>query len=188
VLAIDLSGESLHRRGYREEGAMAPLKENLAAAVLVRAGWPAIAAAGGPLLDPMCGSGTLLIEGAWIAGDRAPGLGRDYFGFPAGAGTSRRCGASWWPRRAPARPRGREDPRHPRLRYVEPGDRGGDRQHRAGGAARVVHVERFAIGEHLLAPDAKDRSPGLVVCNPPYGARVGEGEDLRPLYRSSASC
>ena len=69
VLSIDLSGESLHRRGYREEGAMAPLKENLAAAVLLRAGWPAIAAAGGPLLDPMCGSGTLLIEGAWMAGD-----------------------------------------------------------------------------------------------------------------------
>src|SRR5690606_28635757 len=62
-------------------GAEAPLKENLAAAVLLRAGWPAVAAAGGPLVDPMCGSGTLLIEGALMACDRAPGLGREYFGL-----------------------------------------------------------------------------------------------------------
>ena len=59
-ISLDLSGESLHKRGYRREGGMAPLKENLAAALLIRAGWPAMAAAGKPLMDPMCGSGTFL--------------------------------------------------------------------------------------------------------------------------------
>ena len=80
-VALDISGESLHKRGYRLDGGIAPLKENLAAAVLLRAGWPDIAKTGGELVDPMCGSGTLLIEAAWMAADIAPGLMRDYFGF-----------------------------------------------------------------------------------------------------------
>ena len=78
---LDLAGESLHRRAYRLEQGAAPLKESLAAAVLLQAGWPALAAAGGGLFDPLCGAGTLLIEGAWMAGDVAPGLLRPYFGF-----------------------------------------------------------------------------------------------------------
>ena len=80
-LSLDLSGESLHRRGYRGAGGEAPLKENVAAGVLIRAGWPELAAAGAEFLDPMCGSGTFVIEAALIAADIAPGLGRDYFGF-----------------------------------------------------------------------------------------------------------
>jgi len=66
-MAIDLAGEPLHRRGYRQSGVEAPLKENLAAALLMRCGWPAIAAAGGAFADPMCGSGTLVIEAALMA-------------------------------------------------------------------------------------------------------------------------
>ena len=81
TLYLDLSGDSLHRRGYRLDGAAAPLKENLAAALLIRAGWPEIAATGGGLLDPMCGSGTLPIEAALMASKSAPGLMRTYFGF-----------------------------------------------------------------------------------------------------------
>jgi len=81
TVAVDLSGESLHRRAYRARGVEAPLKENVAAAMLLRAHWPEIAQAGGPLIDPMCGSGTLVIEGAMIAGDIAPGLRRPYWGF-----------------------------------------------------------------------------------------------------------
>ncbi|HXT21503.1 MAG TPA: THUMP domain-containing protein, partial [Thermoanaerobaculia bacterium] len=73
-LSIDLSGEPLHRRGYRGAGGPAPLKENVAAAMLLRAGWPAIAAAGGGFVDPMCGAGTLLVEAALLATDTAPGL------------------------------------------------------------------------------------------------------------------
>ena len=81
TISLDLSGESLHRRGYRGPAGEAPLKENVAAGVLLRAGWPELAAAGAEFLDPMCGSGTFVIEAAMIAADIAPGLGRDYFGF-----------------------------------------------------------------------------------------------------------
>ena len=81
TISIDLSGESLHRRGYRKDGSEAPLKENLAAAILLRAGWSDIAANGGSLFDPLCGSGTLVIEAALIAGDSAPGLTRAHFGY-----------------------------------------------------------------------------------------------------------
>ena len=82
TVSIDLSGESLHRRGYRTEQGAAPLKENLAAAILVRAGWSRIITENqGSLIDPMCGSGTLVIEAALMAGNIAPGLLRSYFGF-----------------------------------------------------------------------------------------------------------
>jgi 23S rRNA (guanine2445-N2)-methyltransferase / 23S rRNA (guanine2069-N7)-methyltransferase len=80
-LSLDLSGESLHRRGYRDVNIRAPMKENLAAAMLLRCGWPEMAKQNNALIDPMCGSGTLLLEAAMIAADYAPGLLRDYFGF-----------------------------------------------------------------------------------------------------------
>src|SRR5580693_2124949 len=81
TVSIDLSGESLHRRGYRDAAGEAPLKENVAAGVLLRAGWPQLAAEGAGFLDPLCGSGTLVIEAALIAAHRSPGLAREYFGF-----------------------------------------------------------------------------------------------------------
>ncbi|MEN8199284.1 MAG: THUMP domain-containing protein, partial [Thermodesulfobacteriota bacterium] len=82
TLSLDLSGESLHRRGYRKEGgSLAPLKESLAAAIVQLAGWTPETEPDTMLLDPMCGSGTLLIEAALIFGDAAPGLSRSYFGF-----------------------------------------------------------------------------------------------------------
>ncbi|MGH8077354.1 MAG: THUMP domain-containing protein, partial [Lysobacter sp.] len=76
IVSIDLGGGPMHRRGWRETQGEAPLKENLAAAVLMRGHWPKVYAEGGALLDPMCGSGTLLIEGALMAADVAPGLMR----------------------------------------------------------------------------------------------------------------
>ncbi|HLT38198.1 MAG TPA: THUMP domain-containing protein, partial [Enhygromyxa sp.] len=83
TLSIDLAGEALHRRGYRVASVAAPLRENLAAAVLLRAGFSGREAA---CVDPMCGSGTLLIEAAWIAADIAPGLARDRFGLHGWSG------------------------------------------------------------------------------------------------------
>ena len=74
ILSVDLGGGPLHRRGWRRTQGEAPLKETLAAAMLLRGGWPQLYAEGGALLDPMCGSGTLLIEGALLAADVAPGL------------------------------------------------------------------------------------------------------------------
>lgn len=76
IVSIDLSGGPMHRRGWRRAQGEAPLKENIAAAVLLRGGWPQRYRDGGGLLDPMCGSGTLLIEGALMAADAAPGLAR----------------------------------------------------------------------------------------------------------------
>src|SRR5690606_11572229 len=74
IISVDLGGGPMHRRGWRRAQGEAPLKENLAAAVLLRGGWPQVYADGGALLDPMCGSGTLMIEGALMAADVAPGL------------------------------------------------------------------------------------------------------------------
>jgi len=76
-ISLDLSGEGLHLRGYRDATGMAPIKETLAAAIVMRSGWQP----GTPMLDPMCGSGMLLIEAAMLATDRAPGLHRGYWGF-----------------------------------------------------------------------------------------------------------
>jgi len=80
-IAIDLSGSSLHRRGYREQAGPAPVKENLAASLLLACDWPAKARRGEPFVDPLCGSGTLVIEAAMMACNIAPGLIRDYYGF-----------------------------------------------------------------------------------------------------------
>jgi len=80
-ISLDMAGSSLHRRNYRKASVEAPIKENLAACILLKSGWPTLVKRGAPLLDPMCGSGTLLIEAAMIAADAAPGLLRDYFGF-----------------------------------------------------------------------------------------------------------
>src|SRR5580658_644027 len=81
TLSLDMAGEGLHRRGYRTEAGEAPLRENLAAGVLLRARWDEAAARGAEFLDPLCGAGTLVIEAAMIAARRAPGYARDYFGF-----------------------------------------------------------------------------------------------------------
>jgi 23S rRNA (guanine2445-N2)-methyltransferase / 23S rRNA (guanine2069-N7)-methyltransferase len=93
TISLVLSGESLHRRGYRVKQTAAPLKENLAAALLLRSGWPELAPKTGYFLDPMCGSGTLLIEAAMMATDTAPGLIRMFtasnaFSAPGGPGVS----------------------------------------------------------------------------------------------------
>ena len=80
-LSLDLSGESLHRRGYRKQGGAAPLKENLAAALLIRSGWPELAAKQWPLIDPMCGSGTIAMEAALYAQNIPPSYKRKYFVF-----------------------------------------------------------------------------------------------------------
>lgn len=178
-LAVDLSGESLHRRGYRPAGAAAPLKENLAAALLLRAGWPALAAEGAPLLDPMCGSGTLPIEAALIAADIAPGLARDYYGFLGWLG---HIPAVWRQLREEAEAR-----REAGLATL-PGIVGYDADGQAvrtalanverAGLRGRVHIERRALAD---ARPVGER-PGLFIVNPPYGERLGEATALIPLY------
>lgn len=184
VLAIDLAGEGLHRRGYREDGAEAPLKENLAAGILLRAGWPAIAAAGGPLVDPMCGSGTLLIEAAMMAEDRAPGLLRGYFGLLGWRGHEP---ARWAELLAEARARAAAGAgRGPRIVGFDAAP-AAVRAAQANAARAGVKVEVAVRGvDALVAPEtgaqAGDAPKGLVVTNPPYGERLAAGVELSHLY------
>ena len=178
LVSLDFSGESLHRRGYRSEGGRAPLKENVAAAVLLRAGWPQIAAAGGTLLDPMCGSGTFLTEGALIAADAAPAIDREYFGFLKWHGHD----AELWARlRAQALAR-----RSARVarRCILGSDLDSEAVRMAianadqAGVAEWLHVEKRALSE---VPRPRGET-GLIVANPPYGERIGAESGLPELY------
>jgi 23S rRNA (guanine2445-N2)-methyltransferase / 23S rRNA (guanine2069-N7)-methyltransferase len=183
LVSVDFSGESLHRRGYRTEGGRAPLKENVAAAVLLRAGWRQIERDGGTLLDPMCGSGTFLTEAALIAADAAPGLGRDYFGFLGWRGHD----PALWERLC-AEARARRAARTPRRCIVgADADAGAVRMALANGEsaglAEWLHIERRPL-ESVIAPRGK---PGLVVTNPPYGERIGAQSSLPELYAELGS-
>ncbi|MDZ7789324.1 MAG: bifunctional 23S rRNA (guanine(2069)-N(7))-methyltransferase RlmK/23S rRNA (guanine(2445)-N(2))-methyltransferase RlmL [Xanthomonadales bacterium] len=180
TVAIDLSGESLHKRGYRETGVAAPLKENLAAAMLYRADWPAIAAEGGGFVDPMCGSGTLAVEAAWMASDTAPGLLRTRFGFQRWLGHD---DAAW--KQLVDEALERQEAGMARLPPIAAFDH--DRQAvrlamtnvELAGLSGRVHVERRELGQ--ASPPSGLRS-GLVATNPPYGERIGEQHELVPLY------
>ena len=181
TLSLDLSGDSLHRRGYRDEGVLAPLKENLAAAILIRAGWPVIAARGGALVDPMCGSGTLLLEGALIAGDIAPGLLRPHYGFLRWRGHDVDCWQGLMEEAQTRRAAGLA--RFPTIV-------GYDADHKAiraawanieqAGLREQIHVERREVA--VLAAPSGEFAPGLLVVNPPYGERLGEVEALQEVY------
>ncbi|MGZ0019322.1 bifunctional 23S rRNA (guanine(2069)-N(7))-methyltransferase RlmK/23S rRNA (guanine(2445)-N(2))-methyltransferase RlmL [Nitrosomonas sp. wSCUT-2] len=180
-LSLDLSGESSHKRGYREVNIAAPIKESLAAAILLRAGWPDIAAQGGSLLDPMCGSGTLLVEGALIAADIAPGLQRDYFGF---LGWKQHDPQLWQSLLDDAQKR-----REAGLSKL-PVIAGFDHDRRTvtaalqhienAGLAGKIHIEKRNIAD---AAAALSWPKGLIVCNPPYGERLGDEEETAALYR-----
>lgn len=181
TIYIDLSGDSLHKRGYRLAGGAAPLKENLATAILLRAGWPAIAAANGTLLDPMCGSGTLLIEGAMLAADMAPGLDREYFGF---ARWLKHQPTIWTALLADARER--REAGLTRLPMIVGYDHDASAINIAfenierAGLTGHIHVEKREL--QAFSPKTKE-VPGLVVVNPPYGERLGDEETLLPLYQ-----
>jgi 23S rRNA (guanine2445-N2)-methyltransferase / 23S rRNA (guanine2069-N7)-methyltransferase len=182
TMSIDLAGTPLHRRGWRGGQGEAPLKENLAAAMLIRGGWRAIYEAGGALVDPMCGSATLLIEGAMIAADAAPGLTRDYFGFFGWRGHDE----TLWRSLVDAAERRADEG----FRALKPVFFGSDNDPRVlaeakrnaqeAGVAGFVQLARHDVA-HLENPGG---AAGLVVCNPPYGERIGEAHELGALYRT----
>lgn len=173
TVAVDSTGEHLHLRGYRQETGAAPLRENLAAGILALAGYDGSQ----PLLDPMCGSGTFLIEGAFVALGRAPGGERSF-------------ACERWPcvqpelvseERNALRAAERAIPTAPIL--------GSDRNAGALGVARR-NAQRAGVLEHLKLSRADAvalQAPapsGVLVCNPPYGKRVGEERELASLYRN----
>jgi putative N6-adenine-specific DNA methylase len=182
ILSLEGDGGSLHRRGYRSAMGLAPLKENLAAGLIALTGWGGTV----PLVDPLCGSGTLLLEAAAAALGRAPGLVG-----PVGREQPRRFGFQNWPdfdpqlwqqevaaaaelaRRAEGRPLA------PLL--------GLERDPAVLAQARAnVQAAGLADWIELRQGDCRDLvpppGPGLVVCNPPYGARLGAGDDLESFY------
>ncbi|AST69306.1 23S rRNA (guanine(2445)-N(2))/(guanine(2069)-N(7))-methyltransferase [Kosakonia cowanii] len=177
-ISLDLSGEGLHLRGYRDRTGIAPIKENLAAAIMMRSGWQP----GTPLLDPMCGSGTLLIEAAMAATDRAPGLHRGHWGF---SGWAQHDDAIWGEVKADAQNRAREG-----LAAYESRFYGSDSDARVIENARK-NARRAGIGE-LITFEAKDvaqlsnplpQGPyGTVISNPPYGERLESEPALIALH------
>jgi 23S rRNA (guanine2445-N2)-methyltransferase / 23S rRNA (guanine2069-N7)-methyltransferase len=183
TLSLDLSGEPLHRRGWRREQGEAPLKENLACAMLLRARWPEIYEAGGALVDPMCGSGTLLIEAAWMAAQVAPALQREYFGFLGWRGHD----AGLWQRlHDAAQERAQEGLRGLRSCFF-----GSDSDPRmiaiathnlqGAGVAGFATLDKRAV-EYLEPPVGF--ASGLVITNPPYGERMGDLATLPAMYRA----
>ncbi len=179
-VALDLGGESLHRRGYRAAQGAAPLKENLAAALLLRAHWPALATQGAPLLDPMCGAGTLLIEGALIAANIAPGLLR---GNTHLTRWRQHDAETWEALCADARAQRVAVPASPLMGFdVDPRVVAIARDNvAAAGLSELIHIEQRAIKD---ATAIGFTSPGLIACNPPYGERLGSRDSTADLYRS----
>jgi 23S rRNA (guanine2445-N2)-methyltransferase / 23S rRNA (guanine2069-N7)-methyltransferase len=179
-IAIDLSGSSLHRRGYRAAGGSAPLKENLAAAIIRRAGWQAIADAGGAFVDPMCGSGTLTIEAAMIAADIAPGLQRTYWGFTGWRGHQQ---ALWHKIRLEAQQRCQSGREKIIKIYGFDADKHIIRQAREN--AHLAGLgERISFSNCPLAGLQRPvDSHGLIAANPPYGERLGDPASLPRLYK-----
>ena len=171
TVSADASGELLHRRGYRLAGAKAPLRETLAAAMLAGAGWDATA----PLLDPMCGSGTIPIEAALLARGIPPGLDRS-FAFQAWPGFD----AGVW-HRVSAAARERVLPRAGVAILGSDRDAGAIEAARANaeraGVAADVEWRRAAISAIDPPPGA-----GWMITNPPYGVRVGDRRRLRDLF------
>jgi putative N6-adenine-specific DNA methylase len=174
VLSLDSSGESLHKRGYRPIQTRAPLNEALAAAIILLTGWRGQV----PFADPLCGSGTLPIEAAWIALDRPPGLTRKRFGFQGWMDFDVEL---WTSLRDEARRGVRRGLPVPVLASDVRGD----------AVSFAINNARAAGIGHLLRFEKKDvrdfrppaGPPGIIVCNPPYGERIGEERELRGLYR-----
>ncbi len=180
-LALDLSGESLHRRGYRMATGEAPLKETLAAALVRFSGWLEQVEEEPILLDPMCGGGTLLIEAALMLANSAPGLQRKRFGF---MGWNKHDHKLWEHLIAEALEREAADEPKQWPQFI-----GYDADPRAVAAARknviAAGLRDVIVIRHR--PLARLKSPGpkgCILTNPPYGERLSEKEAVRYLYRS----
>jgi putative N6-adenine-specific DNA methylase len=175
VLSLDSSGESLHKRGYRPILTKAPLNEALAAALVLLTGWKVETA----FADPLCGSGTLPIEAAWLALRRPPGLTRRRFGFQGWMDFDIQL---WTELRDEARQNVRKRLEAPIV---------GSDNRRDAIAFAIGNARAAGVG-HLLRFEVKDvrefrppaGPPGTIVCNPPYGERIGEEKELKSLYRT----
>ncbi|KYK73691.1 23S rRNA methyltransferase [Aggregatibacter actinomycetemcomitans serotype e str. SC936] len=178
VLSLDLSGDALHMRGYREDTGKAPLRETLAAAIVLRSGWQQ----GTPLVDPMCGSGTLLIEAAQMEAKIAPQLYRLHWGFDFWLGHNQ---AAWEKVKAEALALAEAE----KQRENPPHFYGFDLDHRVLQKAKqnaknagVAHLMQWQQGDVAALKNPSPNATGTVICNPPYGERLGTTPALIALY------
>lgn len=176
VLSLDSSWDSLHKRGYRPIQTIAPLNEALAAGLLLQSEWNPLQ----PLVDPLCGSGTFCVEGAWIALNRAPGLTRKWFAFQG-----------WREFDRPLWNAIRDDARRA-VRKELPAPVVGSDNHPGALELARANTRSAGVGHlvELLRRDVRDArptegmSPGVLICNPPYGERIGEEKEWVGLYRT----
>ena len=178
VLSLDLSGDALHMRGYREDTGKAPLRETLAAAIVLRSGWQK----GTLLVDPMCGSGTLLIEAAQMEAQIAPQLYRLHWGFDFWQGHNQ---AVWKKVKEEALALAEAE----KQRENPPHFYGFDLDHRVLQKAKqnaqnagVAHLMQWQQGDVAAIKNPSPNVAGTVICNPPYGERLGTTPALIALY------
>ena len=178
VVSLDLSGEALHLRGYREDTGHAPLRETLAAAIVLRSGWKK----GTPLVDPMCGSGTLLIEAAQMEAQIVPQLHRLHWGFDCWKGHNQ---DAWDKVKAEAVQQAETYfNQNPKPHFY-----GFDLDHRVLKKAQknaqnagVAHLIQWKQGDVAALKNPSPDEVGTVICNPPYGERLGTTPALIALY------
>lgn len=174
ILSLDSSGASLHRRGYRQAMGSAPLKETLAAALLDMAQWDASL----PFLDPLCGSGTLPLEAGLKALNIAPGLFRQKFGFESFPDFDRQL---WQMMLAEAK----NSRIHELKAPIWGSDRDADVLTQAyGNAVRCGIEHQIQFTQTELACVEAPADSGMIICNPPYGERLGEAQELGTLYKT----
>jgi len=178
VLSLDLSGDALHMRGYREDTGKAPLRETLAAAIVLRSGWQK----GTPLVDPMCGSGTLLIEAAQMEAQIAPQLYRLHWGFNFWQGHNQ---VAWEKVKEEALALAEAE----KQRENPPHFYGFDLDHRVLQKAKqnaknagVAHLMQWQQGDVAAIKNPSPNVAGTGICNPPYGERLGTTPALIALY------
>lgn len=178
VLSLDLSGDALHMRGYREDTGKAPLRETLAAAIVLRSGWQK----GTPLVDPMCGSGTLLIEAAQMEAQIAPQLYRPHWGFDFWLGHNQ---VAWEKVKEEALALAEAE----KQRENPPHFYGFDLDHRVLQKAKqnaknagVAHLMQWQQGDVAAIKNPSPNLAGTVIFNPPYGERLGTTPALIALY------
>ena len=176
TLSLDSSGESLHKRGYRVANTQAPINEALAAGMLLLAGWKGQS----DLYDPMCGSGTLLIEAALIARNIAPGVYRQGFAFEKWANFD----ADLWDEVY------NDDSRERVFKHKIYGSDAGfyaaqaaQKNIQSAGLQRDIEVRQVRIQELRLVDEARNMDGALVMINPPYGERLSQDKDVLRLYQ-----
>jgi 23S rRNA (guanine2445-N2)-methyltransferase / 23S rRNA (guanine2069-N7)-methyltransferase len=179
-LSLDLGGASLHRRGYRVAQGAAPLKENVAAAILLRSSWQNVLKDGGAFVDPMCGSGTFVIEAALIAGDIAPGLLREEPSLLRWKGHD----AVIWAEVVESAQTRRDQRSNEDWAPIVGCDRDPIALSHARACVHAAGLQNRIALHHADALALPASAPtGLLVCNPPWGLRLGSEEEAAELYR-----